>query len=244
LIKFFLFLLLISNLTLAAEVKLFSTTSDKVSRGEIVKFNIETTLEVNELLKYQNSRVDELLYILSIKETDKGIVAEAIIAEKGVKEKFEKPNDQFFIYNLDFVPTKKNSIKELIVLYTDKKSSTNILISILIALSFLVLIFLIYYIKNRKQNIRKKLELKKWKENQDHFIIKLKDAKSRKDIEDIYMETNKLNEFFELGKNELDQFINIMNKIQYKKSWTENELEEALKVYKSFHSSIEVKNGI
>ena len=242
--KFFIFVLLIVKSTFAAEIKLLSTNSNKVYRGDIIKFKVETTLNMKDLEKYKNKRVDDLLYILSITKKNKDIIAEAIIAEKGLKEKVEKPLDQFTVYNLDFVATKKKSIKDFILMESGEKSTKSMMNILLIILVTLLLIFLPLILKLIKKKKEKKIKRKVWKQNQSVIEIELRDTRDRKDLENIYKKRIEIDEYFYFDKESKTNFVRLINTIQFKKDWSGDELASALAKYKSFYSSIEVKNGI
>jgi hypothetical protein len=236
--------MIIVNTTFAADVKLLSENPNKVYRGDIIKFKVETTLSMNELEKYQNKRVDDLLYILSITKKNNDIIAEAIIAEKGLKEKVEKPLDQFTVYNLDFVATKKKSIKDFILMDSGEKSTKSMINILLIIIFLLLLIISPLIFKLIKKKKEKKIKWKKWKLNQNVIEIELRDTRDRKDLENIYKKRIEIDEYFYFDKESKTNFVNLINKIQFKKDWSGEELASALAKYKSFYSSIEVKNGI
>ena len=192
--KFLFLIILISNYSFSADVKLISKTNEKVYRGDIVKFSVDSALEIDKLKKYENKRVDELLYIISISKEENEVVAEAIIAEKGIKEKLKEPEDKFTVFNLDFVPTKKSSIKEFILMDSGSISKKNLMKYYLfgfVIFIFLLIPFLLKLIRKRKE---KSLNAKKWIEIQNGLLEQLRETRDRNDIEKICQKKKLLEE--------------------------------------------------
>lgn len=237
-------ILLLCNYSFALDIKLVSKTSEKVYRGDIVKFSVDTSLDIEKLKKYENKRVDDLLYIISISEESNEIIAEAIIAEKGLKEKLDEPEDKFSVYNLDFIPTKKSSIKEFILMDSGSLSKENRLKYYIITLVIFILFILPLILKKLRKRKEIKLKEKEWNKNQNSLLEELRETRNRNDIECICQKKQLIEEYFEFDKEKLNSFIDYIDKIQYKKDWTGEELTLSLEKYRAFYTSVGAKNGI
>lgn len=228
----------------AAEIKLSSIDSSEVYRGDIVTFNVSTNLSIDEVKAYENKRIGDLLYVISVINTTEGIQLEAIVAEKGLKEKVEKTKDKFIISNLNFIPTEKKSIKDFILLDEEKYKNYDFYKLIgLIVLLFLIILSpkIVAIIKKKK---KQKAKSKEWKRQQEQLLSKLEKVKSRNDLENVFKVKPLIQEFFYFDTKKLESFESVMQNIQYKKEWDDSEFERAMNTYKLLSSSIEVKRGV
>jgi hypothetical protein len=232
-----LLLVLISN-SYAKVYQLRGIDDKKVTIGDIVSLKVaDKEVSATDLGQYKNKRISELLYVLDIIESDKGVFFKVIIAEKSEKEKVEI-EDVFKVKNVNFEYQKIKlegsfkTIDENITLQGQR-------VILIIVILFLFAIGALVFIKLLKKKKRKKINSQKRSE----LNLSSKQL-TRKHLENIYLKSSDIQALYSYKEESLLKFQQSLNDVQYKKIWSGQEYEEVCESYREFLKTVKDKNGV
>jgi hypothetical protein len=227
-------------------VDLLSLSGEAQTTGDLVTFKVESELGFNELQKYKNKRVGDILYVLEVNRDGNGVFIRGILAspqqKKATTEKKIEPRDIFTIKNLDYKPSENESLKDFIIYNgpdVEFSEESKKALKIFMALIGLVLGLLI---------IRKMLKIRNLKNKEKKRIEKLeneiKSYSSKQEFESFYINRKNILDDFRFETNKYDSFIVSLNLIQYKESWSDEELTLIKESYSKLIETLGRKNGI
>jgi hypothetical protein len=212
--------------------------SEEIQLGDILE--IEVINQDNNTTELTSKRVGPAFYILETldNKTYRVVVSpERKKTPTNTTDKVEVDKFEYrgFKFSKDLANLTNEYVFKKIDLELTKESKTKIYLTIIFILALIALYVWgprLYnaYKKKRKIEARKKF-----------LKSKIQAIKSRKDIEEIYKHKNEINELFNLENKVYKEFVNDMNQIQYKKSWSEEDKIIASKAVKNLR---EVANGI
>lgn len=239
--KYILILFLFTFNLYAADIRLFSVDPTEIKRGDLVNFKVEGDISENDLKQYENKRIGELVYLVKVFKQKDELYVEGLISERGIKEELPKMKDQFTVYNLNFIPTKKKNIKDFIIVegpkLKEKLKSKWIIILVCIVIIGLSFIFL-----RKRQKIKKKKNLFNQKLKIYSDIINSRSVKEK--YERIYLLRKELNDFYEFDEKLLTNFITCLDEIQYQKEWPTEYFAKVENTFESFKKSLREKDGV
>lgn len=206
-----------------------------ITNGDIINVLIESDKADEELAKLQGKRVTSLFYVLKFKKINEDRVFEIIVTNP---PKEEKPEDNKFLatgfkYNFD----ESNVVGDFILFdeaYKLKKNPYYEIIKILMII-FVLFLFVVLF-----KFIRRKIELNTKKKNKRIEILNtLQGAHSRSGFEEVLKNSDLIKSHFETTIDLLEEYKEELNKIQYKKQWTESEIATVLSLVKKLIQRVE-----
>lgn len=218
--------------------------TETIKTGDVVEVEIQSELDSNDLEKYKYKRIHQNLFVLDFKVSGTQRIFSVFVANtpKQKKEAEETRKYPFELINSNIDEQKQVQIPDFHIKdkeYSHESSQVSyvsMLIYLLLALTVLI-IFLFLYKKIKMKNKNKFLK---------NELIKMKDfitnAKTREDFEFIYKHRKDILKYYK-EIDGFDLFLKELNKIQFKKEWSPEELEE-MKLLKSKLGIVEINNGI
>jgi hypothetical protein len=244
--KIYILIFLISTHVLSTQVDLLSLTAETQTTGDLITFKVESELDFTELQKYKNKRVGDILYVLEVNRDGNGVFIRGILAapeqNSNASEKAVEPKDIFTIKNLSYEPVKSEKLKDFIIFNgPDVKFSENSRKAMMVLFTLLGLMIGTLIIKRimkiRKLKSEEKERLKK-------IETEIKSYSCKKDFEQFYLNRKVILRDFEFNNNKLNVFIESLNLIQYKETWSEEELTKIKESYLELIKSMGRSNGI
>lgn len=232
--KYILIILIFMSFGFAAEYEMKPIDSKEYTTGDILVLKVES-LEFDKALRFTNSRISNLLYVLNAFKKNEEVYFEAILSEDN---NFVAKEDTFKVDGLNYRPVKLNLEKGIDVVDSKIvliKDNAIIIIAALIFLILLVLIVRLYLkkLKNKRARVlqKTKLNINNSEITRDHleFFYRF-----RKDFKSLYTYSIVAYEDFESS----------LNSIQYKKYWSKEEYEKVVISYKALVVTSKEKNGI
>lgn len=221
--------------------KMRAIQGQNYTNGELVEFELKTELSFEKLKKFQHDFIHERIYVLSITEQTSGsYIVEAFVAnptEGQQKKSFPFELDSGI--NLEFDASRVEKNFQLF----EEKYNKVVTPYFAYLISFLFLgIILLFYFKTRPDRIlKKKLREMRRKKALQLFEF-FQNAKSREELEVLFKKRREISNYLEID-NEYKKFLNELNKIQYKKDWSDEEYTRLLSAKKKI-SEVRPKYGI
>lgn len=248
----FLFLLLICQSNLLASVKLSLLQNDEyLRRGKITKviFSTKDKSFIDQLKKESsNKTLNKWLYLLSVefindeKKGEYQVGASLILKEipdsNPLEIELDKVNFKLELQDIKYHPddaslSSKGQVfiedykLEKFLIWLNKNFKTIVFFTLVLLVGMSVSLYKIR---------RKILARKNQQSSQAYWKDKILKAKTRIEVEDLYKTKNKWKEFY--SGNEVDEFLNYLNQIQYSNSWTEQEHEVLILKLETMKKSI------
>ncbi len=199
-----------------------------ISNGEIYTVAIETSLNIEELKKLKNTKINQIMYVMDVYPDRSPKQFKIFILDPPKKKKKnENEKDLFSIQRFQYKPEQKQDNPELFSFSGDNLMSEqaiwkNIIYGSIAVFLFIIIFFVKGFINLRRDKKKYQQEIEERKKN----IIELfKKAKTREDFERVHSYKQ---EILSLVKNEDHQLLILLKgiyKIQYKESWLDAELE-------------------
>jgi len=224
------------------ELNLSNTSKKRVSPGDVITGTLLINLNVtsvdvkkNVVKKIKNKQITSFLYLQDVETKGDYLAATLIVTKEKSDFKSIKYKEQEIIVNHDlkFHSIDLNDQGEAIVLNVRNvtQSWQNYKTYYFALLIFCILFFIIYiYLKKKKRKDKFLL-------SQNNIINKISSSVDRHLIEDLYP-IMKNTVYIEFDRKIFLKFESTLNKIQYKKNWTEDEFSELLEIFKKLRESI------
>ena len=227
----FIFMLVTSAIADDYIVMPSKSTQEKLKLGDIVYVEV---LNKTGGKVFNGRRLGSLLYVL---DKDEKNVYRVIVSPENKKKNDMTPNpDTFELRGFQFEKSLENytkdfetDLKEYEIEYDGYKKYIIYLIAIFV-FPFLMkgLLIIIRLSQKKRERLRKKRQLKS-------IILK---AKTREELEKVYQYKSQIKEYINIEDRYMDEFIQAMNEIQYKKRWTEKDISMISNVVSSFKKEI------
>lgn len=235
--RYILLILIMSFAAFGEEYELVSLEKGEKSTGDIVEFSIDN-ISLSKVRSLKNTRVNKLLYILDSYEKNDTIIIEAIISELKQNEKLDESEDTYKIVGLNYKYSDIKLGQDFAIVDNKISLAKSKLLYVIFCLLLILIIFIVVrcYLKKKKNKEdqlkrKKRLNINVMQLNRNHF-------------EFIYRERNELFDLYEVDKKYFKKFEEELNKIQYKKEWTEEEFTSVKNQYEGFSKNMREKNGI
>lgn len=235
------FLIVPFSPVVAQENYVVPKTNVNFSNGDRTNLIIESPLSDEELKKFENTKITDVIYAFKLVKTNGSREFEVIFSDppkkpsekqkpfqaKGINYTFDKERagEQFIIFNTDYSPRLKSRSLGLII--------------------YGFLIFLLgcplYLIGKHFSELKKMIQGKKDKAL--ILIDSLSSASTREDIENVFKNRHDYERLLVLDQENWLQFLNEINQIQFKGSWSSEELLQITNLKKKLGSP-EAKDGI
>jgi hypothetical protein len=240
------FIFIITTHALSAQVDLLSLSGEAQTTGDLVTFKVESELGFDDLQKYKNKRIGDILYVLEVNRDGNGIFIRGILAspeqKKSISEKNIAPNDNFTIKNLNYKPSENEKLKDFIIYNgPDVKFSEGSKRALKIFMAFIGLVIGLLIIKKmlRIRNL-------KAKENKRLEILEgeIRSNSSKNEFELFYIKRKSILNDFRFETSKYEDFLLLLNQIQYKETWSEEELKQIKESYSKLIITMGRKNGV
>lgn len=119
--------------------------------------------------------------------------------------------------------------------YSNKKSRRNIFF-----ITLAILIFMIIIIKLKNKHSKKK----RIKSQREKLLAIIIGAQSREDFEKIYILKEQVKDSLEYNKKHFETFCTVLNSIQYKAQWNQEEKKKIKEIHDKLIRNIEVLDGL
>jgi hypothetical protein len=206
----------------------------EVGVGDIVE--VEVINQDNEKLNIKSNRLGNVFYILENIEENKFrvVVSPKTSADKKITDDLDKFEYRGFKFSKDLNNlTNDYIVKDInIEIETNQKSWAWILLIIIL------LAIIIHFAPSFIKKYKDKIEVRRKKRFLINKIVKIK---TRNDIEEVYRYKNELKTLFNISNETYKEIVNEINKIQYKKTWSDTDKSLANKVIKKLKGEV---NGI
>lgn len=239
--KFIILFIIFAFSALAQENFVIPKNNTNFTNGDTTTLLIESPLSDEELKKFENTKITDVIYVFKFSVENGEREFEVIFSDppKKPSEK-EKPfTAKGITYNFD-----KERAGDRFVIFDSKFShqieSENLGIIICLLLLFLLITPLVMIIRNFSE-LRSRINQKK--EMAQKLIETFNMAKKREQLEAIYQKRNEYQELVQLPEDSWSKFLEKINSIQFQSSWDVNELDEVLNLKKKV-GALEIKNGI
>lgn len=236
-VKCFSFLIIFISLSWATDIELRAISNEEVSFGDIVDFKVEGNLEYSQLSKYENKRINDKYYNLEVYKNGDNVFFKSIISQMEKGEKIEV-EDKFEIHGVNF-KFKKIQLDERIKILDENiilKRSKEILIFFFVIFTLIILFFSKRYLTKRRTLLKRKLERTELNINMNN--------PTREDLEKIYAKKSKLVELYDFSEELMDDYLLHLNKYQFQKEISKENLTKLILKYKEVVKSLKAKDGI
>jgi len=207
----------------------------EITNGEIYRVKILSELTDDELEKFKNQKINKIMYVTDV-IIDRNREFEVFITNPDVKkESSEEEKDVFSWEQFQFKPTQKDINSDLFAFQKNYKiDKKNIMTLIVFSFVAFIVVFIIIYLF--KKYLRKKREkiLRKEKINKLQSLVL--SAFKRIDFELIYNSREEILKYKLYNEDKFNNLLNAINDIQYKKEWTDAELNELVNCKKLLRS--------
>lgn len=197
-----------------------------INNGELYDVLVVSDKTDEELAGFINSKINDVMFVLDFKKENENRIFEIFVTDPPQPQQNEEPKEPAFaVSGLKYEYVKKNTqgkVEYIAIDYQEalkKNWKTILLIAILL---ILLGAFAYFFIRVRKSEkyILKNLKKKKAKELKKQF----EDATERQDFEMLYREKKYYLDLFS-NSDELNEFFNRLNTVQYKKEWNEQDIK-------------------
>lgn len=208
----------------------------EITNGEIYRVKVQSELTDDELVKFKNQKINKIMYVTDV-IIEENREFEVFITNPDVKKENSEDEKEVFSWEqFQFKPTQKDVNSDLFAFQKnykiDKKNIVNLIVFSFIA--FIVVFGIIYVLKKYLRNKREKY-LRREKINKLENLVK--SADKRIDFELIYNSKEEILKYKLYNESKLNKLLNTINDIQYKKEWTDEELNELVNLKKLLRSS-------
>jgi len=196
----------------------------EISLGDII--NVTIVNQDSSERTPKGKRIGPVFYILEgVGERKYRVVVspKKKIAKKNNNEVKKEQEDEFVYRGFKFSKDLSSYASEFVVKdvkYETKTKKNNQMIIIFIALFLFPALIKLAISLIRKAKTKKRLLIKRNK-----LVNKIKMAKTRSDIEELYKFKNEIKEILNADEKKINEFVTQLNLVQFKKNWEEDDLK-------------------
>lgn len=241
-------LILAANLSAQEDLVVPIDENNIINNGEIYDVKIISSKSAQELKEFENQKINDVMWVIKFYEESGNRFFEVFVTDPPAprqlknNENAEPEVPAFGVSGFKYEFLKKNTqggIETLMVNFNQVEGVNLKLLLSLVGGFFVILFFWLVYLKKttRKRRLKKlkKLKAADLKEAFDK-------ANSRRDFEKLYDERRYFIDLFQ-PEDELRDFFTIINKIQYKKEWSSQDMAN-LKKAKANMIGLRRRSGI
>lgn len=231
----------VSQVVLGQENYVLPKTNTNFTNGDRASLLIESPLSDEELRKFENTKITDVIYVFKFIAGNGDREFEVIFSDPPKKPSEEKKpfTAKGINYNFD-----KERAGDRFVIFDSKYSprfeSQYFGTAIIFFLVFLLLI-LIYMIITRYSQLRSQVNFKK--EEAKKLIESFETAKKREQLESLFKNRAAYKELVSFDEKNWEELLEKINKIQFKNTWSEDDLEQVVQAKREI-GPLEIKNGI
>ena len=212
----------------------FVTTKDnkseelKIGSIHTVKVEFEKSINLNS---FQNKFINSSMYVLDVKKDTREFVVFVGMPNDKLPNTFEMKN--ITIGKLESQPPQSFAILD--TPYIEEGDESEVLDYIIwglfgtISLVCLWFVGLYFYRKYQKKMILRKKAAK--------LVSLIQKVETRNEFEKIYKHKKDFSKFTKIDHSLLDEYINVLNEIQYKKEWTDTDYKNIEKCLQKIQRS-------
>lgn len=239
------FFILMSTISYGVTIEFTALKESSYKTGDILLLQAQSESEVNwEKLVQEKLPAD--FYLLKLQEKfERGAIYQGVLLGAASESKFSLGGEEVSIvsninYKKEKIQFKEQGFTVISFphIYEGKKVLKLGLLTFFI-LNAMVLVFFIY--RKLKRN---KISQRDFKEKQNSIYQKMSQIKVRKDIEDIYLLRKKLHSYFYYSEANFSEFVEEMNKIQFKKEWSSEENQKIMACYGNLYKTVRKISGV
>ena len=212
--------------------------------GDLVTINLDTNLSDSELKKYEGKRIAGKFFIVKFTSGLKKQFQAFVLNPSKQKTPRKKGEIAILSEDFKFQFDQSRIAKDFIVLHKNYEKPEEVDWTMRVIATLLFLIFSLlsfqFILKPISVSLKKK---KRRKEKARFYIEKLESVNSREDFEYIYRVRNEIERFLEFDGDAFNKFYEELNKIQYKKDWSNEDQTKLEKIFKR-KGEVRFKNGI
>lgn len=204
-----------------------SSETDKIFyNGEIYTVRIHSEKGDEELEGLEYKRITPVVYVMDFYVEDGERFFKVFVTNPPKKE--EKIAVPFQLVDIEYKSTKKPPMMDFAVIEShfnlDKETKTYTIYYLVAGVLFLILLFfLLKFFRVQKE--RRALRRKR-KDKASALIEQFSQAQERSDFEAIYKRRSEIRQSVDLDQKNFNALMESINKIQYQKQWTLEELEQ------------------
>ena len=215
----------------------------EIVNGEIYTVKIISEKTQEELKAFKNKMINEVMYVMEVHILDEERHFKIFVTDPPKKKKKEI---LFDMSSFKYSPINKGQNPEFLKIDTpyslglEKQTQEIFIGTIITILAAIVLWFIRRYLLIKKK-LRKKRKAKV--RRAEELIELLGNPKTREDFEMIYIERKEITRVLDFNRAPFLKFLNEINKFQYKKTWSEDDLRKVNESFKKLEE-FKVSGGI
>lgn len=238
--------LLILTLSLpcfCAVYKITPAGKSDISPGDKIKAVMESAVPGGSLPDVRGKRIGGFFYVMEQSGSElEVIVAPPSSVDNAVMSPVGESKDKFLLEGFNYKHKNVENIKDYLVERPDYKLPWDG--KVFLAVLALAALFASSPIYRRIQtSLERKRERKRLRVEAEEILRKLKEASSREEMENLFINREKCRQLVEAGDS-FNSFLNALDRIQYKPSWTQDETEEVCRLLNKVKKTARMRSGI
>ena len=237
--KCFSLLFLLSSLAFGEVFSVRPIDQSKISTGDVLSVEITAESGAQDVPQFVGERIGGIFYVLEQKNNELKVI---VANPQSVKDVREKPQDKFRLIGFDYEFKKSNPMQEFLIEdkeYNLTNSKSFLSLFLIVVVGSLYFLFFFY---RKRQNAKKLKELERAKALD--LVEKFKRASNREELEELFSFKDSVRSYLEFKEKDYLAFIEKLNSHQYKKDWSQEDLEEIKEALAKLNKSLSVKSGI
>ena len=217
--------------------------SKEITNGEIYTVKIISEKNFEELEKYKNKKINEIMYVMDLNRKPDGNYFKVFVTDPPKKP---KKKIDFALLGFQYKPTNKGMGQDFYAFASDFKLNNSVssygwyigVLLLIVILGFSPKLIKLYKNYKRKKYLRKQTLI-----FSRELLEKVRKAQTRKDFEKIYSDRKVIQKFLDIDHGNFVKFLNTLAAIQYKREWSEKECELINNLFKEIRY-FKVRSGI
>lgn len=227
---------------LAQENYVLPKYNTKFTNGDRATLIIESPLSDEELKKFENTKITDVIYVFRFLNTDGDREFEVIFSDPP-KEQKEKKQRPFVAKGIEYTFDKERAGDQFVLFESDytNRIENQYFLPILWATLAVFILIPLYLLFLRYRELRLRIAEKK---NRAYYFIKLIECmEKRSDFEEVYRNRKEIEELVELQKASWISLLEKIDEIQYKPEWLDDQVN-TLKTLAKKQNDLRPKYGI
>lgn len=238
-----LLILTIAFPSFGAVYKISPADKSEISPGDKIKAVMESAVPGESLPDVKGKRLGGFFYVMEQNGSElEVIVAPPATVDNAVMSPVGKNKDKFLLEGFNYKHKNVENIKDYLVERPDYELPWDGK-GFLAVLALAALFASAPAYKKIKKMLERKKERERLRREAEEILKYLKDASGRKEMEKLFTNREKYRQFLETGES-FNSFLNALDKIQYKPSWTQDETEEVGRLLNKVKKTARMKSGI
>lgn len=223
---------------------------NNIENNEIYEVRVESDLKEEELLKLQNKKINDVMYVIDVFFDGDDKFFRVFVAEPPKDKEKQKIDPYFDRTSFSYKYVKKQKPQDFLSFEKDftvkefKAFWQKYAIYIFIILLLIPMPYFIYkgyfYFLSSKQSRKEKLRIKKLSKD---LVTLFEEASTREDFENIFAKRKLYKRYIETDHQQFNKLLQKIDDFQYQKDWSDIEVSEIKKI-KNKVGPLRVSRGV